>query len=102
MNIPAKTLLFSLFLTTPALAAPLATSTCNEAHPAPACHAVRGDRAEGWAAQSRSEVMARNGLVTTSQPLAAQAGSGHSAPWRQCGGCRGRRRRGAQPDRADE
>ena len=74
MNIPAKTLLFSLFLTTPALAAPLATSTCNEAHPAPACHAVRGDRADGWAAQSRSEVMARHGLITTSQPLAAQAG----------------------------
>ena len=74
MNIPAKTLLFSLFLTTPALAAPLATSTCNEAHPAPACHAVRGDRADGWLPQGRSEVMARNGMVTTSQPLAAQTG----------------------------
>jgi gamma-glutamyltranspeptidase/glutathione hydrolase len=35
---------------------------------------VRGDRAEGWLAQGRSEVMARNGIVTTSQPLAAQAG----------------------------
>ncbi|MEP7246942.1 MAG: gamma-glutamyltransferase family protein [Gammaproteobacteria bacterium] len=31
-------------------------------------------RAEGWPAQSRSEVMARNGMVVTSQPLAAQAG----------------------------
>jgi hypothetical protein len=38
------------------------------------CHAIRGARAEGWAAQSRSEVMARNGMVVTSQPLAAQAG----------------------------
>ncbi|HEY6925067.1 MAG TPA: gamma-glutamyltransferase [Steroidobacteraceae bacterium] len=36
--------------------------------------ALRGDRASGWLAQSRSEVLARNGIVTTSQPLAAQAG----------------------------
>jgi gamma-glutamyltranspeptidase/glutathione hydrolase len=35
---------------------------------------VRGVRAEGWLAQSRSPVMARNGMVVTSQPLAAQAG----------------------------
>jgi gamma-glutamyltranspeptidase/glutathione hydrolase len=40
----------------------------------PFCKAVRGDRAEGWLPQSRSEVMARNGMVSTSQPLAAQAG----------------------------
>ena len=43
--------------------------------PQPAfCTAVRGVRAEGWPAQSRSEVMAQHGLVVTSQPLAAQAG----------------------------
>lgn len=36
--------------------------------------AVRGDRASGWLAQTRSEVLARHGLVTTSQPLAAEAG----------------------------
>ena len=43
--------------------------------PTPAwCNAVRGDRSEGWLPQTRSEVMARNGLVTTVQPLAAQAG----------------------------
>ncbi len=40
----------------------------------PFCKAVRGNRAEGWLAQSRSEVMARNGMVSTSQPLAAEAG----------------------------
>lgn len=40
----------------------------------PADNAVRGDRAEGWLAQSRSPVLARNGMVVTSQPLAAQAG----------------------------
>src|SRR6202035_3938553 len=48
--------------------------TC-EATPQPAfCSAVRGARAEGWPAQSRSEVMAQHGIVVTSQPLAAQAG----------------------------
>jgi len=52
-------------------------STCNSgtSNP-PACNEanVRGDRSEGWYPQGRSEVMARNGIVTTSQPLAAQAG----------------------------
>jgi len=38
------------------------------------CSAVRGDRADGWLAQTRSEVMAPHGVVVTSQPLAAQAG----------------------------
>jgi gamma-glutamyltranspeptidase/glutathione hydrolase len=55
----------------------LSASTCNSgAENPPACNAgvVRGDRAEGWLGQGRSEVMARNGIVTTSQPLAAQAG----------------------------
>ena len=48
--------------------------TC-ESTPRPAfCGAVRGARAEGWPAQSRSEVMAQHGMVVTSQPLAAQAG----------------------------
>src|SRR3954468_17305793 len=53
----------------------LTTSTCNSgaANP-PFCKAVRGDRAEGWRAQSRSEVVGRNGMVSTSEPLAAQAG----------------------------
>jgi len=47
---------------------------CDTA-PAPAfCQAPRGVRAGGWPAQSRSEVMATNGMVVTSQPLAAQAG----------------------------
>src|SRR6266481_2891045 len=47
---------------------------CNS-EPKPAwCSAVEGDRSEGWLPQSRSEVMGRNGIVATSQPLAAQAG----------------------------
>jgi gamma-glutamyltranspeptidase/glutathione hydrolase len=49
-------------------------SVCGADTKAPACDAVRGDRANGWRAQSRAEVMAQNGMVTTSQPLAAQAG----------------------------
>jgi len=65
-------------------ATPLASAQSTPAAPAdpwcrstpePAfCHAVRGVRAYGWPAQSRSEVMAANGMVVTSQPLAAQAG----------------------------
>src|SRR5438270_3024551 len=49
-------------------------SPCNTAANPPACTGVRGDRADGWAAQSRAEVMATHGMVTTSQPLAAEAG----------------------------
>jgi gamma-glutamyltranspeptidase/glutathione hydrolase len=48
--------------------------SCNS-HPSPPfCSAVSGDRSQGWLVQHRSEVMARNGIVATSQPLAAQAG----------------------------
>ena len=50
------------------------TATCNAAVKPPFCSGLRGDRAEGWLQQSRSEVMARHGMVATSQPLAAQAG----------------------------
>src|ERR1700722_13255320 len=47
---------------------------CGPTPQAAFCGAVRGARAEGWPAQSRSEVMAQHGMVVTSQPLAAQAG----------------------------
>ena len=36
--------------------------------------AVAGSRAQGWLAQGRSEVLARHGMVATSDPLASQAG----------------------------
>jgi gamma-glutamyltranspeptidase/glutathione hydrolase len=49
-------------------------SMCGTSPQPPFCNAVRGDRSEGWPAQSRSEVMAQHGMVATSQPLAAQAG----------------------------
>ena len=48
---------------------------CNQTPTPPWCSAVRGDRSEGWVPQTRSEVMARNGMVTTVQPLAAMAGA---------------------------
>ncbi len=65
----------AFFAATPLIAQQLATSTCTSSQDdPPACHAVRGDRAEGWPLQTRSEVMARHGLVTTSEPLAAQTG----------------------------
>ena len=72
-------------LTLALLAAPAAgadgglrLSTCTEpaGQQAPACRAVRGVRASGWPGQARSEVMARHGMVSTSQPLAAEAGLG--------------------------
>ena len=36
--------------------------------------AYRGDRPAGWLGQTRSETLARNAMVATSQPLAAEAG----------------------------
>lgn len=48
--------------------------SCGAMPKPPWCSAVPGDRSVGWQHQSRSEVMGRNGMVTTSQPLAAQAG----------------------------
>ena len=44
---------------------------CSESPSAPSCTAVRGDRSEGWVPQTRSEVMAQHGMVSTVQPLAA-------------------------------
>src|SRR5258708_1403576 len=54
--------------------APPAGTACGPPPQAAFCSAVRGARAEGWPAQSRSEVMAQHGMVVTSQPLPAQAG----------------------------
>ena len=48
--------------------------SCNSTPKPPFCSAVSGDRSQGWLVQHRSEVMARNGVVATSQSLAAQAG----------------------------
>ena len=47
---------------------------CDATPKAAWCSAVPGDRSQGWLPQRRSEVIARNGMVATSQPLAAQVG----------------------------
>ena len=44
------------------------------ANPAANVVAAPGSRGQGWLGQGRSEVMARHGIVATSDPLAAQAG----------------------------
>jgi len=63
-------------LTTPSAQSPHAfgVPTTDQPQPASAINAVTGSRAQGWLAQGRSEVLARHGMVATSDPLAAEAG----------------------------
>ena len=61
----------------PSAGADIGSLTCSNkpgANDPPFCAADRGDRASGWLAQGRSEVIARNGIVASSQPLASQVG----------------------------
>jgi gamma-glutamyltranspeptidase/glutathione hydrolase len=53
---------------------PFGAPTADRPQPASAIKAAPGSRAQGWLAQGRSEVLARHGMVATSDPLAAQAG----------------------------
>jgi gamma-glutamyltranspeptidase/glutathione hydrolase len=48
--------------------------SATQPQPSGAINAVAGSRAQGWLAQGRSEVLARHGMVATSDPIAAQAG----------------------------
>jgi len=48
--------------------------TAEVPNPAASIAAVPGSRAQGWRGQGRSEVLARHGIVATSDPLAVQAG----------------------------
>ena len=48
--------------------------SAEQPQPGAAIKAVPGSRAQGWLAQGRSEVLARHGIVATSDPLAAEAG----------------------------
>jgi gamma-glutamyltranspeptidase / glutathione hydrolase len=63
-------------LATPSAQSPNAFGVPSSDQPQPgaAIKAVPGSRAQGWLAQGRSEVLARHGMVATSDPLAAQAG----------------------------
>ena len=53
---------------------PFGTPTASDTDPGQNITAVRGDRLWEWTEQTRSEVLARHGVVATSQPLATQAG----------------------------
>jgi gamma-glutamyltranspeptidase/glutathione hydrolase len=54
---------------------PFGTPTSNlPPDPGSSIAAVRGDRDGDWLQQARSEVLARHGVVATSQPLGVQAG----------------------------
>lgn len=48
--------------------------SADRGQPATSIPAVPGSRAQGWLAQGRSEVLARHGIVATSDPLASEAG----------------------------
>jgi len=53
---------------------PFGIPTPDVPNPAAEIAAAAGSRAQGWAGQGRSEVLARHGMVATSDPLAVQAG----------------------------
>jgi gamma-glutamyltranspeptidase/glutathione hydrolase len=53
---------------------PFGIPSSDRPMPASTIEAVPGSRAQGWLGQRRSEVLARHGMVATSDPLAAQAG----------------------------
>ncbi len=53
---------------------PFGTPSPQSPQPGAGVTAVPGSRAQGWLAQGRSEVLARHGIVSTSDPLASQAG----------------------------
>ncbi|TCO54300.1 gamma-glutamyltransferase family protein [Actinocrispum wychmicini] len=53
---------------------PFGAPTAATPVPGAAITAVGGDRPAGWSQQTRAEVVARNGVVATSQSVAAQAG----------------------------
>src|SRR5688572_1946724 len=53
---------------------PFGMPSADQPMPGATIDAVSGSRAQGWQGQGRSEVLARHGIVSTSDPLAAQAG----------------------------
>ena len=53
---------------------PFGQPSADKPQPGASIKAVPGSRAQGWSAQGRSEVLARHGIVATSDPLAAEAG----------------------------
>src|SRR5688500_18969468 len=53
---------------------PFGRPSPDKPQPGAGINAAPGSRAQGWLTQGRSEVLARHGIVATSDPLASQAG----------------------------
>ena len=53
---------------------PFGRPSADKPQPGAGIAAAPGSRAQGWLSQGRSEVLARHGIVATSDPLASQAG----------------------------
>ena len=53
---------------------PFGRPSADKPQPGAGIAAAPGSRAQGWLTQGRSEVLARHGIVATSDPLASQAG----------------------------
>src|SRR4026209_755752 len=53
---------------------PFGVPSADRPQPGTEMKAVRGSRAQGWLSQGRSEVLARHGMVATSDPRAPEAG----------------------------
>ncbi|MEM9313246.1 MAG: gamma-glutamyltransferase [Pseudomonadota bacterium] len=53
---------------------PFGLPTADNPQPAARIAAAPGSRAQGWLGQGRSEILARHGVVATSDPLASEAG----------------------------
>jgi gamma-glutamyltranspeptidase/glutathione hydrolase len=53
---------------------PFGRPSADKPQPGAGITAAPGSRAQGWLTQGRSEVLARHGIVATSDPLASQAG----------------------------
>ena len=53
---------------------PFGRPSADKPQPGASINAAPGSRAQGWLTQGRSEVLARHGIVATSDPLASQAG----------------------------
>src|SRR5215212_7605677 len=53
---------------------PFGVPSADSPQPGSSIKAAPGSRAQGWLDQGRSEVLARHGMVATSDPLAAEAG----------------------------
>jgi len=75
---PSATVCILLIALTAAIAGqsktPFGVPSTDTPQPGSTIKAAPGSRAQGWLQQGRSEVLARHGMVATSDPLAAEAG----------------------------